>query len=435
MHFNKILKRTIFWKLLNTVFVFIVNLLMVRLLTVSISGTFFYDIAILSFLVLVLSWSLESGITYYAVRNISIVYSIIKILFPLLILQSLLCWMVVYKLNLSISNFLSVVFIAGNLCTIYFSAIFYAKKWFVLLNIISGAVNFLIIIFLIFCYFFLSVNTVSQYYCIVAYISGIGLQALIMILILMFKPNKIEVNSGVSSQLISKIFAYSSVAFISNIVFFLVMRIDYFFVEKYCSLVALSNYVQVSKMGQLLILIPSIIASMVFPYSADKNQGISLQRVQQLCKLISLIFIAVTLLFILTGFWVLPFMFGKDFSFMYMAMLLYIPGFFALSIITVLAAFLAGEKHLNTNLVSSVLALIIVISGDVLLIPLFGINAAAAVSSVAYIACGCYILYFYQLKYKCKPISFFYINKPEILYVWKQLIKIIPINKKQIIEN
>lgn len=421
MHFNKNFKNTISWKLLNTVFIFVINLLLVRLLGVSESGVFFYDITLLSFLILVLSWSIESGITYYVVKDNAVIRSVVTILFPLVAFQVLLSWLILRYIHLSIPLFFALLFVLGNLCNSYFSAVFYAKKWFVLLHIISCCINFLVILFLVYGYLFLGAEYHLYYSAI--YIAGIAFQAFLLVLIILFRYRKGDTVPVNFKPLVIKIFTYSSVAFISNMVFFLVTRIDYFYVEKYCSPIALGNYVQVSKFGQLLILVPSIIAGMVFPYTADKRKSITLQKIQQLCKMISLLFIPVTLLFILTGNWILPFIFGKGFSLMYVAMLLYMPGFFALSIISILAAYLAGEKHLNANLTASVLALIIVIVGDVLLIPFFGINAAAAVSSIAYIACGCYLLYFYKVKYNCTSTAFFLFKRRELIYILKQLIK------------
>lgn len=162
---------------------------------------------------------------------------------------------------------------------------------------------------------------------------------------------------------------------------------------------------------------------MVFPYSADKTQSFSLEKVQQLCKTVTMFFIPVALLFVLSGYNVLPFIFGKGFNLMYVALLLYLPGFFALSIISILAAYLAAQKFLQVNLGASILALIIVIIGDVFLIPLLGINAAAAVSSVAYIACGCYLLHIFKVKYNCSPTSFLYFRKEDFFYILKQLTK------------
>ena len=101
------------------------------------------------------------------------------------------------------------------------------------------------------------------------------------------------------------------------------------------------------------------------------------------------------------------------------------PGFFSVSIVTVLAAHLAAKNLLKANLLASVIALVAVVSGDILLIPVAGINAAAAVSSVAYILCLLYLLWFYKNKFNCSMADFFYINTAEITNIFNHFKKMI----------
>jgi O-antigen/teichoic acid export membrane protein len=414
MHFNKTLKHIIVWKVVNTILLFLINLLMVRLLGVSKSGDFFYDIAVLSFLVLIISWSLESGIIYYCSKDDRTIPSLVVFVLLLLIIQALISVVVLKNAALIISNYLSVVFVLSNITIIYFSAFFSAKKMFIRFNIISCIVNFITAIILCCCWMDFQLIAIFKNYFTDAYIFSFTVQAFLFVMIILFDSKEIKVNLTKASPLIKNIFTYSSFAFISNIIFFLVVRIDYFFVQKYCSAAALSNYVQVSKCGQLLILIPAIIAGIVFPYSAGSSHDMPLKKVQQLCSTITVIFVPVIILIILTGSWILPWLFGGGFNLMYVTLLLYLPGFFSLSIIAVLAANLAGKKLLNASIVASLMALIIVVALDVLLIPSGGIYAAAIASSLAYIACGLYLLWFYKTKFKCSIADFFSLSTKEM---------------------
>lgn len=380
---------------------------MVRLLGIAQSGAFFYDITVLSFLVLVISWSLESGITYYASKDNSAVVLMIVFVLPLLVLQTFISWVAVRYIHLSVSTHLAVLFIVSNLTIIYFSAFFYAKKWFVSFNIIACCISFITTVVL---FYWWGVNTgavMNHNNFMLAYIAGFAVQAVMVVSVILYGSKKNKLPPATIVPVAKNVLAYSTIAFMSNILFFMVIRIDYFFVQKYCSGVALGNYVQVSKFGQLLILIPAVIGSIIFPYSAGINRAMPIGKVQQICRLITLVFIPVSIIIILTAWWILPWLFGQGFNLMYMALLLYLPGFFSLSIITVLAAHLAAKKILKVNLLASVIALVAVVTGDILLIPVAGINAAAAVSSVAYILCLLYLLWFYKNKFNCSMADFF----------------------------
>lgn len=104
MPLKKIIKHTIGWKLVNTLLVFLINLLMVRLLGAAQSGTFFYDITVLSFLVLIISWCLEAGITYYASKDNSAVALMIVFVLPLLVLQAFISRVAVGYIHFSVSS-------------------------------------------------------------------------------------------------------------------------------------------------------------------------------------------------------------------------------------------------------------------------------------------------------------------------------------------
>lgn len=423
MHFNTILKHTIVWKMLNTLLVFFINLILVRLLGVAASGSFFYDITVLSFIILVLSWCLESGITYYASRDNNLIAPILIFILPLLMMQGLTGAVLLRYTPLTISSYFALLFIVSNLSIIYFSAFFYAKKWFISFNIISCCINFVTTIALFFLWYAKPLNIVNKNYYQQFYIGSIALLACVLMAAILMST---KINPGLFAKSLSAakdVFKYSSIAFLSNVLFFLVVRIDYFFVQQYCSNAALSNYIQVSKFGQLLILVPSIISSLVFPYSAGNTTVMTVDKVQQLCRAITLIFIPVTFILIVTAYWILPWIFGTGFNQMYTALLLYLPGFFALSIVTVLAAHLGGKKMLKYNLAASFMALVLVVTGDVLLIPTGGINAAAAVSSVGYMACAVYLLWVFKVKFNCNAGPFFSIKRNEISYILKSYLK------------
>ena len=397
---------------MNTVAVFLINVLLVRLLGVAASGVFFYDITVLSFIILVLSLCLESGITYFASKENGIVSTVLIFILPWLLVQGAVAMLLLPLIHLTISQPLALLFILSNLAIIYISAIFYAQKKFISLNALTFCINLATMALLFFLgYINTSLAGGARTYQLV-YIAGIALLAAVLMLTIL--AGKKAPSPVAIATVVKNIFSYSSVAFLSNVIFFLVIRVDYFFVQQYCSSEALSNYIQVSKFGQLLVLVPAIIGSIVFPYSAGDNGAFTLQKVQQLCRAITLVFIPVALLVLLTGYWVLPWVFGTGFSLMYAALLCYLPGFFALSIVTVLAAHLGGKKMLGTNLVAALTAIAIVAAGDVLLIPAGGINAAAAVSSVGYSACCIFLLWSYKTKFNCMAKDFFISDRNEI---------------------
>jgi O-antigen/teichoic acid export membrane protein len=92
---------------------------------------------------------------------------------------------------------------------------------------------------------------------------------------------------------------------------------------------------------------------------------------------------------------------------MYPAFLFLIPGILGLSTLYILTAYYAGKNRVMVNLKGASLTLFIIILGDALLIPSYGIIAAAAVSSAGYIAYHVYVLSIFTREYKTPAIGFF----------------------------
>ncbi len=399
MQFNQALRHNIVWKVVNTFFTFFINLLLVRLLGAAQSGVFYYDVALLGLLVLLQGFSLESGIVYLGSKDKNTLPAIFFTVSAWLLVQVLLSAFILSMVHTSISKAAAVFFVCANIAVTYLTALFAANKNFITPNIIAAFVNFILLAAL-----FVYHNTVAYEKApgfilspVQLYIYSFVLQALLLLIFFLknYKKQTTPLNiTGIAKALLR----FSAIACISNILFFLLTRIDYYFVSKYCTTQALGNYIQVSKFGQLLILLPSMIAAVIFPYTASEKDEMILERTQFFCRIITWLFISVILAIAATGFWLFPALFGDGFDQMYTTMLFYLPGFFALSIITVLAAYTGGKGMVITNLSASAIALIVVIAGDILLIPLCGINGAAIASSLAYFICMMYLLW--QLKHK-----------------------------------
>ncbi|MEJ7681190.1 MAG: polysaccharide biosynthesis C-terminal domain-containing protein [Segetibacter sp.] len=87
---------------------------------------------------------------------------------------------------------------------------------------------------------------------------------------------------------------------------------------------------------------------------------------------------------VLSGRWIFPFVFGQTFQLMYVPFLLLLPGIWALSNLTILSAYFAGVNKVKINVQGASLALLVILAGDFVFIPHYGILAAAMVSTAGY---------------------------------------------------
>ena len=92
---------------------------------------------------------------------------------------------------------------------------------------------------------------------------------------------------------------------------------------------------------------------------------------------------------------------------MYAPFMLLAPGIVSLSTLSLLTAFYAGRNKLSINIKGSVIALVVIVTGDFLFIPEYGIVAAAMVSSIGYICFQVYVLYRFRQEYRSNVLAFF----------------------------
>jgi O-antigen/teichoic acid export membrane protein len=178
----------------------------------------------------------------------------------------------------------------------------------------------------------------------------------------------------------------------------------------------------------MFILLPIIFASAIFPLTAGGQR----EEVNHVLKIMTRILLVLLgsccLVLALTGNWLFPFVFGESFSRMYKPFLLLIPGILALSSLNPLAAYYAGKNRLGVNVKGSVFALMVIIAGDIIFIPRFGTQAAAAVSSLGYMVYYFYVLRIFTHEYQASIGEFYLIRSSD--FRWLKTLILESIEKK-----
>ncbi len=279
MRNSNLILRHIFFRGLYFFSVLLINICIARFFAAEKSGQIFYTVNNLALILLLVSVSLESGTAYYIATGSLETSAMARFCFFWATAASLIAlsawWCVLYfshSVYLSNTGFLfaSFLFIAGVLYTTYFTALFYAKKEFGLPNRILFFVNILLIFILFLGKFYVPIRD----HFILIYFSSFFLQGLLMNIFFFRKKYSSNKPFLPSLQILKKIAHYSLAALVANLIYFLVNRIDYWFVEYFCSAKDLGNYIQASKLGQMLLILPGILGSTLFPiFSSQKNTG------------------------------------------------------------------------------------------------------------------------------------------------------------------
>jgi O-antigen/teichoic acid export membrane protein len=431
MSLMQLLLKNIFWRGSYFFSVFVLNIVMARYFEAQVAGYIYYLSGIFSFLLLIGSICLETGMTFYGIKNgiapaalgwLSIGWTI----FATCVLVA--CLFFFYNNNGDYFNrqttlLYAASYIFGILLTTFFATLFYAQKINALPNVILTVTNFLLIGYAI---FLIKTNsfkhggfTMPDAYFFIYTIQGILLS------VAYFTVNKKVKGALLSKHSLLQITRYSLTVLFGNIIFFLVYRIDYWFVKNNCTVcdpADLGNYIQVSKIVQLFLVLPAMIASVLFPHTVAGNIINTQKNVVIITRAMLLLYLIAGVFLFFTGRQLFPFVFGKSFSNMYLPFLLLFPGLLALVISTLMAAYNGGIKKLSINIIGCLLALAVIVTGNVLFIPRYGINGAAVVSSVGYI-CGMLISVIDFCKRNRVAFSSFFIVKRQDILLIKAMIK------------
>lgn len=430
MKFSKLVYQSFSWRLWYHISLFLLTICISRYFQSAASGWFNYVISICSLLVLIAGFSMDSAIGFHLSKETFSTSAVSGFIFTWSIVTGLIALAVFYVifkngyLNTTDTRllFITWLYITGNLFITILQSVFYARHNFLFANLVAVIFNLLLAMLLVVSFYLkkmFSIITFFQLYAISFFVQGVFFWGVLL------WRDKIRLFQSFNFPVVKKLFKYASLVFTSNLVFFLVYRIDYWFVNKYCNADLLGNYIQVSKTVQVFLIIPASIASVIFPVVASgRNEMIG--KLMQLSRLLVTAFAFALAILAITGKWLFTFVFGPSFNKMYEPFLLLIPGIICLTVIALLGAYFSGKNLAKINLTGGIIALAIMITGDMILIPVLQISGAAIASSISYAGFLAYLLYWVN-KNETKGIRGFFICTKQD---WKYLLSFLLIRRK-----
>lgn len=430
MQFKKLIVQSLVWRGLYFFTVLLLNILLSRYFKATGTGFIYYITNYFSFILLLGSACLETGMAYYGSQG-SISYrklSAFSVAWTVLVTSVILLFLnqTYQEAGSMITRkdflFFSSSFVPGVLLTTYFCALFYSKQDFLTPNLIMLGINCMLIILFPLSRW-LGWDNFPEHFLNLYFFSFL-LQGLLISIAFIYQ-NKQDGETGFPLPAdLRRVFAYSLIAMLGNVSFFLLYRIDYWFINNTCRVCRqgdLGNYIQVSKLGQLLFILPGIISSAVFPRTASGQREEVFAMLETLTKSLLLITGFICLVLALTGKYLFPFVFGPTFANMYVPFLLLVPGILAIAALHPLTAYYSGKNKLRINIEGSLLALVLIIAGDAVFIPRYGIAAAAGVSTTGYVVYYSYVLLIFRREYRIRVSGFFYPKKGDFYQVKKWL--------------
>ncbi len=426
MSFQKQIAQSLVWRGLYFVTVLVMNIFLSRYFQAGNAGWIFYLSNNFSFIVIIAGLTIETAVSYYSSKKdiddnelawFSIAWSI---LVSVIVFAALTIYFSIFQKAGAGNHFdyfcYALCYVGGIQMTSFFTVLFYANKNFFLPNFIMVILNTIVILIIPKQNGTYNTNTplIIKLYFAFFVITGFALAGAFIIKKRSWK--RFSLPGFIQIRLLIR---YALLALAANVIFFLVYRADYWFVEKYCTAEELGNYIQVSKLGQMLLVIPTIISSVVFPHTAGAGAELTeiKNNIMRIGRITTMLFSILFLIIILSGKWLFPLLFGHTFQLMYIPFVLLLPGIWAMSNLYILSAYFGGANKVKINLQGASLALAVILAGDVLLIPHYGIFAAAIVSTAGYTVNFLYSFFILQKEHPVSFAQYWSINKEDIQWL------------------
>jgi O-antigen/teichoic acid export membrane protein len=412
----------ILWRGLYFFSVLLLNIGIARFFAAERSGQIFFIVNNLALLLLFASISLESGSAHYIaseklngaqMAHFCAVWALVASGVALVIWYGVLQF--THAAYLKNPGFLlaSFLFILGVLFTTYFTALFYGLKQFATPNKILFAVNLALVLILLLA----GNNTSFREHFIGIYFASFFVQGILLMLFYFARYSPGSSSFFPSQSTLKKVIGYSLLALTANGIYFLVNRMDYWFVQHFCSGSDLGNYIQASKLAQLLLVLPSILGSTLFPiFSAEVNKNKDLQVVTA-ARMMLWINMGCCLCLLCLGWFLFPLLFGGSFLNMYRLFVWLIPGVLCSTLTYPVAAWFSAKKRIDINIKSAVLALTIICLGDWLLLPRAGVLIAPVISSLGYLTYFVFTIAVYRKENEIRWRDLLLIRKSDLLHV------------------
>lgn len=401
MQLKHALMHNIIWKVASFIFLFVTNILIVRILGAAESGSLFYFIAWLTLLITILKFGLDNGLTFLATKNPTAISGLVKFLIPLSVLQTLIAATIIFfstRKGLIFHMHASIIFVMANIGMYYVFAFYASKKMFGSYNIINLIFTAISTLIFIYWYYFrpkTSIQLTDFVFRVLTWAAAANVVALA--LNYWFVAKHTTTPPKLDKLITTKLFRYSGLNFFSHIIMFMIVRADYYFVENYCDPTVFGNYVQAAKFGQMMMMIPGLMGGVIFPYSIRRQQDMQ-HKVMHLCKVVTLCFIGGYTVVLLIGGWLFPWMLGAQFGYVHHMLVLLLPGVLFASINLLLISYFEGQNRQKLIFVSNLVIIVLLIVMDRLAVPSFGYKAAAIAFTIANLTGTGILSYFFLQK-------------------------------------
>ncbi|HWM10369.1 MAG TPA: oligosaccharide flippase family protein [Solirubrobacteraceae bacterium] len=187
-------------------------------------------------------------------------------------------------------------------------------------------------------------------------------------------------------------------AWLGGVSLLLNARLDQLLVGIIATDVALGLYAVAVNAAEMLLFLPTAIATSLLPTVAREHDGASAERTLRTFRAAAVLALATIVVAASLGWLAIPTVFGEDFRGSVEPFMWLLPGALGYTALSIFSNSLLGSRAPGMSSLGSAMALGVGLALDIALIPVFGASGAAAAASAAFLAGGAAAAVVYRSK-------------------------------------
>lgn len=226
-------------------------------------------------------------------------------------------------------------------------------------------------------------------------------------------------------KIFTGLLSFGKYTYISDVLWFLVLRLDILMVGYFLGLKSAGIYTVASQLADIMRFLPRAISLVIIPkiptFTPDQTKKIILLLSKSMFLILSLIFVGVYIL----GEKTLQITYSAKYTSAYTSLILLTPGVLFLGISQILSGYYVAKGYVKIFIPISASALIVDVILVILFVPEYGLPAAAIASSISYFVSFlvCLVYYFKKEHLQIKDIFITSIDIKEMVKVFKSLVE------------
>jgi O-antigen/teichoic acid export membrane protein len=410
-------------QIINTIIGFVVSVIITRILGTTGRGEQALFTNSLAFAVLFFGFSINSTIPYFINSGKAKAEELLSTIITFVLASTVLIYCTLLllkyygKLGIALSEDMQspkyLLIFTGmyftNLMTSVISTFLVAYKKFKAVSIYSILSQGLpALIYLLLYLDVLPYDHGNPFRTVVTVMAAVAFFSFVFIFSLFFKILPVRpVKKLLPITLIRQFILFSSMAYVGNVATFFNYKLDFWVVDLYWGKSQLGIYSLAAQLSQLLWILPSTIASVLYSFASTCTEQQAVNYAIQLKQIAFYGILVLAAAGLTLSYFFIPVLYGVEFSGVFRLMTIFVFGVVPFSITTVLASFFAARGNFKVSFVISLVIFAISSTMYFTFIPKFGLAGGAFASALSYLIASVICELWFCRKYNVPVLNLF----------------------------